>query len=159
MAQEIEHKFLLANNQWRELVENSVVYRQGYLTSNQNSSIRVRVSDKQAWLNIKSAIIGTQRQEYGYEIPLTDANEILDTLCIKPIIEKMRHFIKQGKHTWEIDEFFGENDGLIVAEIELSEVGEAFEKPIWLGDEVTYDVRYYNNNLAVQPYSQWRDDV
>jgi adenylate cyclase len=159
MAQEIEHKFLLANADWRENVSYSVIYKQGYLSSQSTSSIRVRISDKQAWLNIKSATIGTQRSEYEYEIPLTDAHEILENLCLKPVIEKTRHFVTHENHLWEIDEFDGENAGLIVAEIELDSLDEIFAKPDWVGEEVTQDVRYYNNNLAKNPYSAWRDDV
>ncbi len=159
MAQEIEHKFLLANDEWREHVSHSVIYKQGYLSSQATSSIRVRISDSQAWLNIKSATIGTQRSEYEYEIPLADAHEILNDLCLKPVIEKTRHHVKHENHLWEIDEFDGENAGLIVAEIELDAVGESFVKPDWIGAEVTQDVRYYNNNLAREPYYQWRDDV
>lgn len=159
MALEIEHKFLLANDDWRESVSHSAIYKQGYLSSQPTSSIRVRISDKQAWLNIKSATIGTQRAEYEYEIPLFDAHEILDNLCLKPVIEKTRHFVKHENHLWEIDEFDGENAGLIVAEIELKNVDEPFAKPEWLGKEVTQDVRYYNNNLARQPYSEWRDSL
>ena len=159
MAIEIEHKFLLASDNWREFVSHSVVYKQGYLSSQATSSIRVRISNQQAWLNIKSATIGTQRSEYEYEIPLSDAHEILDNLCLKPVIEKTRHFVKYENHLWEIDEFEGENAGLIVAEIELNSVDETFAKPEWLGAEVTQDMRYYNNNLARKPYCQWRDDV
>lgn len=159
MAQEIEHKFLLANDDWREYVSHSVIYKQGYLSSQPTSSIRVRISDSEAWLNIKSATIGTQRSEYEYEIPLADAHEILDSLCLKPVIEKTRHFVTHENHVWEIDEFDGENAGLIVAEIELEAVGEMFAKPDWIGTEVTQDLRYYNNNLAYEPYCQWRDDV
>ncbi len=159
MAIEIEHKFLLANETWREQISHSVIYKQGYLTSQATSSIRVRISDKQAWLNIKSATIGTQRSEYEYEIPLSDAHEILDSLCSKPVIEKTRHLVTHENHQWEIDEFTGENAGLIVAEIELKMADETFAKPDWLGEEVTQDVRYYNNNLAQIPYSQWRDDA
>lgn len=157
MAIEIEHKFLLANDEWRELVTHSVRYRQGYLSSQPTSSIRVRISDHHAWLNIKSATIGTHRHEYEYEIPLVDANEILTNLCRKPLIEKTRHFIEDNGHTWEIDEFDGDNQGLIVAEIELSEIGKAFIKPAWLGVEVTDDLRYYNNNLSQHPYSEWHE--
>lgn len=159
MAIEIEHKFLLASDAWREQVSHSVIYKQGYLSSQPTSSIRVRISDNQAWLNIKSATIGTQRHEYEYEIPLTDAQEILDNLCLKPVIEKTRHFVTHGKHQWEIDEFDGENAGLIVAEIELKAADETFAKPDWIGADVTQDVRYYNNNLAKHPYNQWRDDA
>jgi len=155
MSIEIEHKFLLANDTWRQQVQRSVVFRQGYLSSQATSSIRVRISDEKAWLNIKSATIGTQRHEYEYEIPLQDANEILDMLCRKPIIEKMRHYVHNDGNVWEIDEFYGENEGLIIAEIELSDINESFSRPEWVGDEVTNDIRYYNNNLAVYPYSNW----
>ena len=158
MAIEIEHKFLLASDAWREQVSHSVIYKQGYLSSQPTSSIRVRISDNQAWLNIKSATIGTQRHEYEYEIPLTDAQEILDNLCLKPVIEKTRHFVMHNNHQWEIDEFDGENAGLIVAEIELDSADETFAKPDWIGADVTQDMRYYNNNLAREPYSQWRDN-
>jgi adenylate cyclase len=158
MAIEIEHKFLLANDEWRAHVTNSIQYRQGYLNAEATSSIRIRTSDKQAWLNIKSATLGTQRYEYEYEIPLDDANEIINNLCKKPLIEKTRHFVTDhAGNQWEIDEFEGDNKGLIVAEIELSEVGEFFQKPCWLGPEVSQDMRYYNNNLAAHPYSEWHE--
>ncbi|MFU8788874.1 MAG: CYTH domain-containing protein [Methylobacter sp.] len=159
MAIEIEHKFLLANDDWRHGVSHSTHYRQGYLSSQPTSSIRVRTSDDHAWLNIKTATIGTHRHEYEYEIPLADANEILATLCAKPLIEKIRHFVTDNAHVWEIDEFEGDNQGLIVAEIELAATGEAFVKPSWLGAEVTGDLRYYNNNLARHPYSEWRENA
>ena len=155
MALEVEHKFLLANDSWRNEIEYSVHYKQGYLSSSPLSSVRVRISDSNAWLNIKSATIGSHRQEYEYEIPPADANEILDELCHKPLIEKMRHFVHRGHHVWEIDEFMGENVGLIVAEIELSEIGESFTQPEWLGAEVTDDLRYYNNNLCKHPFKDW----
>jgi adenylate cyclase len=155
MAIEIEHKFLLANDDWRKHVVRSTQYRQGYLSSQPTSSIRVRISDERAWLNIKSATIGTHRHEFEYEIPMSDANEILTCLCTKPLVEKTRHFIVIEDNTWEIDEFTGANEGLIVAEIELSEIGQPFTKPSWLGLEVTHDLRYYNNNLARHPYSEW----
>ncbi len=155
MAIEIEHKFLLANDDWREQVNHSSYYKQGYLNSDQHSSVRVRIAANKAWLNIKSATIGTHRQEYEYPIPIIDANEIINTLCHQPLIEKMRHFVKNKQHLWEIDEFSGENQGLIVAEIELSTIGEDFNKPSWLGLEVTNDIRYYNNNLSRNPYSMW----
>lgn len=158
MAVEIEHKFLLANDEWRKEITRSVAYKQGYLSSVATSSIRIRVSDQHAWLNIKSATLGTQRQEYEYPIPLPDANEIIEQLCRKPLIEKTRHFILHDGNTWEIDEFTGDNQGLIVAEIELKEIGQPFTKPPWLGTEVTHDLRYYNNNLASHPYSEWSEN-
>lgn len=155
MALEIEHKFLMANENWRQEVSRTAFFRQGYLTSDSSSSIRVRICDDRAWLNIKSATVGTHRQEFEYEIPLADADEIINSLCRNPVIEKTRHYVNFGQHTWEIDEFDGENAGLIVAEIELSGIGEPFEKPDWIGEEVTLDVRYYNNNLALHPYNTW----
>jgi adenylate cyclase len=118
-------------------------------------SVRVRISATQAWLNIKSATIGSHRQEFEYEIPLQDANVILDDLCHKPLIEKIRHFVYRDQYVWEIDEFMGDNDGLIVAEIELSQIGESFPKPSWIGEEVTHDLRYYNNSLCKNPYLNW----
>ena len=155
MAIEIEHKFLLANDDWRGCVQQSVKYKQGYLSSQPTSSIRVRIADNQAWLNIKSATIGTQRLEFEYKIPLDDAEEIIASLCNKPLIEKTRHFVPNDGNLWEIDEFEGDNKGLIIAEIELLEVDIVFTKPPWLGAEVTHELRYYNNNLANNPYSKW----
>jgi adenylate cyclase len=157
MAIEIEHKFLLRNDSWRDLISRSVNYRQGYLSSQPTCSIRVRISDEHAWINIKSATIGNHRQEYEYEIPLLDAEEIIGNLCRKPLIEKTRHIVKNDGNTWEIDEFFGDNQGLIVAEIELSAIDSDFSRPDWVGEEVTDDLRYYNNNLAVHPYSEWKN--
>ncbi|MGY6275997.1 CYTH domain-containing protein [Methylomonas sp. MgM2] len=156
MAIEVEHKFLLASDAWRKEVDHSVHYKQGYLGGSSLNSVRVRISDMHAWLNIKSATIGNHRHEFEYEIPLNDANTILDELCHKPLIEKMRHFVHFEGHVWEIDEFMGDNAGLIVAEVELSQIGESFAKPVWIGAEVTDDLRYYNNNLTKNPYKNWK---
>jgi adenylate cyclase len=156
MAIEIEHKFLLTSEKWRDHVSRSAAMRQGYLTSNSNSSVRIRISGDKAWLNIKSAIAGNRRHEYEYEIPVHDADEIIASLCRKPLIEKTRHYVHHENHTWEIDEFSGENKGLIVAEIELSKQNEEFTLPVWIGKEVTNDLRYYNNTLAQHPYSTWK---
>lgn len=155
MAIEIERKFLLANDSWRTAVFKSINYRQGYLNSDANSSVRIRVSDDTAKINIKSATIGSQRSEYEYDIPAEDAHELLSTLCHQPLVEKVRHLVSIGKHTWEIDEFSGDNQGLIVAEIELSAVDEDFTKPDWVGLDVTEELRYYNNQLSKYPYSKW----
>lgn len=155
MAIEIEHKFLMANDHWRQLIDHSVKIRQGYLSSLPTTSIRVRISDDQAWINLKSAVIGTVRLEYEYPIPRSDAEEILDRLCSRPLIEKIRHTVKLSGNVWEIDEFHGDNQGLIVAEIELSKPDQPFNKPEWIGEEVTHDLRYYNNNLINHPYSKW----
>ncbi|MEY4769185.1 MAG: hypothetical protein RL637_1824 [Pseudomonadota bacterium] len=156
MAIEIEHKFLLVNENWRSLVNHQVNYKQGYLTSEINNSIRIRTADQWAWINIKSATLGNQRQEYEYEIPIADAEEILTTLCHQPLIEKTRYFINDGWHIWEIDEFWGANQGLIIAEIELASQDESFIKPEWVGEEVTNEQKYYNHYLNYHPYSEWK---
>lgn len=156
MAIEIEHKFLIKTDDWKNHISKSTQYKQGYLTSDKKRSIRIRTSNDTAWLNIKSATIGTHRQEYEYQIPLSEGIEILNTLCEKPIIEKTRHLVSYKQHLWEIDVFEGDNLGLIVAEIELSKIGENFCTPSWAGTEVTDDLRYYNNNLCKNPYKKWK---
>ncbi|WP_198243027.1 CYTH domain-containing protein [methane-oxidizing endosymbiont of Gigantopelta aegis] len=156
MALEIEHKFLLKNDNWRQHISHSVRYRQGYLCGNDKTSIRVRTSDTDAWLNIKSATIGNHRQEFEYSIPLADAEKMLETLCHRPLIEKTRYFVNHDQHVWEIDEFTGDNAGLIVAEVELQSLEEKFSLPDWIGEEVTHDLRYYNNNLCKNPYKNWK---
>jgi len=155
MATEIEHKFLIRDDRWHQQVERSVRMRQGYLTSDARCSVRVRVAGGQGFLNIKSGTLGIQRSEYEYPIPLAEAEEILDTLCEKPLLEKTRHFIHFGEHVWEIDEFAGANAGLIVAEVELSRPDEPFERPDWASEDVSHDIRYYNSQLARHPYATW----
>lgn len=157
MALEIEHKFLLISDEWRKLVCRSEVFRQGYLSNNPAASVRVRIADDKASLNIKGMTIGTHRPEYEYSIPLQDAAELLDQLCARPIIEKTRHFVEFAGKTWEIDEFAGENAGLIVAEVELDTVGEAFQRPVWAGQDVSGIERYYNVSLLKYPYSHWTE--
>ena len=155
MAVEIEHKFLVRDERWRREVERSVRMRQGYLTSDARCSVRIRVAGDQGYLNIKSGTLGIQRSEYEYPIPLAEAEEILDTLCEQPLLEKTRHFVRFGGHLWEIDEFEGDNAGLIVAEVELSRIDEPFDQPDWLGADVSHDIRYYNSQLARHPYRTW----
>lgn len=155
MSVEIERKFLVVNDAWRDTAHAAQHLRQGYLNNETRCSVRVRTSADRAWLNIKSATIGAQRQEFEYEIPISDAHKMLDTLCRKPLIEKVRYHVDAGRHTWEIDVFEGDNAGLMVAEIELDHPVEAFERPSWLGEEVTHDVRYYNTSLSRHPYKDW----
>ncbi len=155
MGTEIEHKFLLRDERWRQQTTRSVRMRQGYLTSDERCSVRVRVAGDQGFLNVKSGTLGIQRSEYEYPIPLAEAEEILDTLCEKPVLEKTRHYVPVGEHCWEVDEFAGANAGLIVAEVELSRPDEPFERPDWAGLDVSGDPRYYNSRLARQPYSTW----
>jgi len=155
MGTEIERKFLLRSDAWRDEVKDSVRLVQGYLARGDRSAIRVRIKGDVAHLNIKHTLDGINRLEYEYEIPLEDAREILDQVALKPLIDKTRYHIVRGNHLWEIDEFYGDNAGLIVAEIELGQADEAFDKPDWLGQEVSLDQRYYNSNLSELPYTQW----
>ena len=160
MAQEIERKFLLTSDAWRAQVTRSTRMAQGYLTrldGELRASVRVRLAGDSAWLNLKSLSLGISRLEYEYPIPLTDAEEILQHLCVDGRIEKTRHYIPHGDFLWEIDEFWGENAGLIVAEIELPTVDTVVALPEWIGAEVTDNARYYNVALAAQPYHRWAD--
>ena len=157
MAQEIERKFLIANDEWRNQVTRQEIYRQGYLSGTGECSIRVRVSDRHACLNIKSATLGIQRTEYEYPIPVGDAEEMLAAFCVEAVIAKTRYFVEYQDHVWEIDVFEGDNEGLVVAEIELAHENEHFARPSWLGREVSDDPRYYNVCLVEHPYKHWRD--
>src|SRR5689334_15256421 len=144
MALEIERKFLIRSEEWREKVTSRELLRQGYLSSGSQCSIRARVAGDQAWLNLKARRSGMTRLEFEYPIPVEDANEILNELARGPILEKYRHLVPAGEHVWEVDEFLGANAGLIVAEIELPSEDTQFDRPSWLGGEVTEDERYYN---------------
>jgi len=155
MATEIERKFLLNNSSWQSIADEGTVYSQGYLVGSKHASVRVRIQGKRAFLNIKSATIDITRQEFEYEIPMNEATEMLETLCEKPLISKTRYHINNESHLWEIDVFEGDNKGLIVAEIELSDKNEIFSKPEWLGTEVSDDARYYNVNLVKHPFKDW----
>jgi len=155
MGTEIERKFLLQSDAWRDEVTKSTRMVQGYLLRGDKSAVRVRIKGDVAELNIKHTKDGINRLEYEYEIPPEDAREILDEVAQKPLIDKTRHHVVRGDHLWEIDEFYGDNAGLIVAEIELAHADESFEKPAWLGQEVSLDQRYYNSNLSKLPYTRW----
>ncbi len=157
MATEIERKFLVTNNNWKKHVTQSIPIKQGYFCHNKTVSIRVRISDKHAWLNFKSINIGIQRAEYDYEIPASDAWEMLESLCQKPIIEKTRYLLPDNGHTWEIDVFEAKNTGLVIAELELNHINQQFQLPNWVGQEVTNDQRYYNPWLCSHPFQQWSE--
>lgn len=158
MATEIERKFLVLDDRWRETADGGTPFRQGYLVGSEHASVRVRIEGERANLNIKGATLGVRRQEYEYPIPLEEARELLDTLCAKPQIEKVRYLLHHGTHEWEIDVFAGDNAGLVVAEVELSDEDEPFERPAWLGEEVSHDPRYYNVCLVDHPYREWSDE-
>ena len=156
MPTEIERKFLVKSDLWRSLATGTV-YRQGYLSTKKDCSVRVRLAGNQAYLTIKGATKGCSRAEYEYPIPTEDAQEMLDNLCQAPLIEKIRYKIEYAGLIWEVDEFAGENQGLIIAEVELSDENQSIEVPEWIGKEVSDDPRYYNANLVENPYSQWSD--
>jgi len=155
MPHEIERKFLIQNDDWRGQTTGKV-YSQGYLSTRPECSVRVRTVGDRAFLAIKGATVGAKRLEYEYEIALAEAQEMMRELCLPSIIRKTRYVIRYAGHTWEIDEFQGENKGLLLAEIELQTEDEVFERPGWVGVEVTDDPRYYNASLAVCPYEKWR---
>ncbi len=154
MGKEIERKYLIKSDEWRKLAKGTV-YRQGYLSTVKERTVRVRTIDDNGYLTIKGITVGATRAEYEYEISAKDANEMLDNLCEKPIIEKKRYVIDFADLTWEIDEFDGENNGLVVAEVELTDEDQKIALPGWIGDEVTGDPRYFNSNLIKHPYSKW----
>ena len=155
MATEIERKFLVLDDTWRTGALSAKIIEQGYLNSDGKCSIRVRVEDDLANINIKSADIGVSRAEFEFPIPIAEAREILTLFCTDRRICKTRYLLPAPPHTWEIDVFEGTNKGLIIAEIELNSPQESFTKPPWLGAEVTSDPRYYNNNLTQNPYCAW----
>ena len=155
MAKEVERKFLVKGDAWRTLAKGTT-YRQGYLNSAKERTVRIRTTDDKAYLTIKGITVRATRAEYEYEIPYDEGKAMLDSLAEQPLIEKRRYKIPAGDLTWEIDEFLGDNTGLIVAEVELKSEDQAFTRPVWLGDEVTSDPRYYNANLIKNPFTCWR---
>jgi adenylate cyclase len=155
MGTEIERKFLVDRAAWRP-AEQGAVMRQGYISSQRERIVRVRIAGPQAFLTIKGETDDAlTRLEFEYPIPLEDAAVLLDRLCEKPLVEKTRYKEKVGAHVWEIDVFHGDNDGLVVAEIELGDPREAFTRPAWLSAEVSDDPRYLNANLARMPFKSW----
>ncbi|MDZ8258054.1 CYTH domain-containing protein [Nostoc sp. ChiQUE01b] len=154
MAKEIERKYLVRGDSWRGLAEGSV-YRQGYIATQDKATVRIRIVGEKSYLTIKGPNIKYSRLEFEYSIPVKDAQEILETLCERPFIEKIRYKIESAGLIWEIDEFDGVNKGLILAEVELSDENQQIELPSWIGQEVSDDSRYFNSNLVKYPFSQW----
>jgi len=156
MAKEIERKFLVTGDAWRPGAR-GVPYRQGYLSAGADAgcTVRARVAGERAWVTIKGRAVGAARDEYEYPIPVADAEEMLERLCTGGRIEKIRHRVPFAGHTWEVDEFLGENAPLVVAEVELDRIDAEVSLPSWVGLEVTYDPRYTNAALARLPYSRW----
>lgn len=154
MALEIERKYLIDLGKIGTL-ENGIRIKQGYLSTDKNAVVRVRVKNDKAYLTIKGPNNGISRLEFEYEIPFDEANEMLDNLCKKPVIDKTRYIIKHDIHIWEIDVFYGDNEGLVVAEVELKDENEKINLPSWIKEEVTSDNRYFNSNLMKHPYKDW----
>ncbi len=152
MAKEIERKFLVLDQTYKQHAK-GVYYQQGYLSS--RPSVRVRIIDKEAFLTIKGVATGFSRSEYEYQIPYKDGIEMLQELCKRPIIEKYRYKMEYAGFIWEIDEFLKDNEGLVVAEIELETKNQKFHKPPFIGEEVTFDIRYRNSSLVSNPYKNW----
>ncbi len=155
MGREIERKFLVRHEAWHPDRSKGERYRQGYLSSHPNQTVRVRTADRRAFLTIKGAPQGIARLEFEYAIPVQDAEEILDRLCSHPLIEKIRYHETYGGHVWDVDEFLGANAGLIVAEVEVPTVDAHVELPPWVGKEVSGDPRYLNVNLTQHPFTRW----
>ncbi len=154
MAKEIERKFLVRSDDWKNLAKGKY-YRQGYLSTVKERVVRVRTIDDKGFMTIKGVTVGVTRSEFEYAIPAEDANIMLDTLCEKPIIEKFRAKVEHAGLVWEIDEFHGDNEGLVVAEVELTDEHQKIELPAWIGEEVSGDPRYFNSNLIKHPFTQW----
>jgi len=155
MAKEIERKFLVTGEPWRA-ASPGATYRQGYLSSQPERSVRVRSDGTKAKLTVKGLTRGATRDEFEYEIPLADAEAMLDQLCERPLIEKTRYLVPFGGRTWEIDVFEGDNRGLVVAEVELASEDQPLTLPPWVAREVTDDPRYFNANLVQNPFKNWR---
>jgi CYTH domain-containing protein len=153
MAIEIERKFLVTGDAWKAAA--GVLYRQGYLSTEKARTVRVRIAGDRGFITIKGPASGIVRPEFEYEIPPDDSAAMLDTLCIRPLIEKRRYTIEHKGLSWEVDEFFGENQGLVVAEVELASADQAIELPDWVGAEVTGDARYFNSSLIAHPFTRW----
>lgn len=155
MGIEIERKFLVDKEKWGQVDKNDrSLFRQGYILSDPEKTIRVRLTDKEAFLTIKGLSVGASRPEFEYSIPKADAQQLLDNFCGSEI-SKIRYFIMHDGKLWEVDEFLGQNEGLIVAEIELESEDEEFSLPAWIDKEVTSEKKYSNSNLAVRPYGSW----
>jgi len=157
MGIEIERKFLLKNDSWRNHYSKKMELRQGYLSGSADCTVRVRVSDEEGWITVKGRFRNITRSEFEYLIPKADAENMLLEFAGENIVEKMRYFIDYKGNEWVVDEFFGRNRGLVLAELELKFEDVIYEKPAWLGEDVSNDYRYCNSNLSRNPYSSWKN--
>ncbi|EME27578.1 adenylate cyclase [Galdieria sulphuraria] len=152
---EIERKFLVLSTEYRDKSVRKYTIRQGYVFASKDKSVRVRLTDEEAYLTIKGETLGPKRKEFEYSIPTTDAEQLLNSLCLKPLIEKTRYLVEDKGFIWEVDEFLGDNIGLVVAEVELNDEQVHLELPDWVGKEVTEDTRFYNSVLFQSPFCFW----
>ncbi|MBX9742323.1 MAG: CYTH domain-containing protein [Chthoniobacterales bacterium] len=157
MSIEIERKFLVTSNAWRDAAKEGTTFCQGYLSRAPEASVRVRIEGDDSFLTIKGPLKGITRAEFQYPIPFEDAEKLL-LLCVTPLVIKTRYKVHYKKQLWEVDEFHGENDGLFLAEIELPTPETAIHLPPWVGKEVSAEMRYYNSNLATHPFTKWEKD-
>lgn len=157
MGTEIERKFLVTGDGWRNEARETLLLRQGYLSTDPECAVRVRISGDAAWLTVKGRSVNGSAPEFEYAVPVEDAASMLDLLAKKPLIEKRRHLVPKDDLIWEVDEFFGQNEGLVIAELELSSIDQAFSPPAWAGREVTGDARYYNASLVANPFLNWSE--
>jgi adenylate cyclase len=155
MGIEVERKFLVSDESWRDAVTSSTRIVQGYIAQTGSATVRVRVRGDKGFLTIKGLSVGVSRSEFEYEVPVADALAMLDELAQGPVIDKVRHLVTVGAHVWEVDVFAGDNAPLVMAEVELADSAQAFVRPDWAGVEVSDDQRYFNVNLARSPYSTW----
>ncbi len=158
MGLEIERKYLVRNRSYRDVAEHRFDIRQGFLSDDTQRVVRVRIQDGKATLSIKGPVAGRARLEFEYPLPADEAAEMIGKICLSPTLQKTRYIVRHGQFVWEVDEFAGENDGLVIAEVELPDPDLEPEIPSWVGDEVTHDARYYNANLVKNPYSRWKND-
>ncbi|MBN1463476.1 MAG: CYTH domain-containing protein [Paludibacteraceae bacterium] len=154
MAIEIERKFLVNSDDYKQLAL-PVYYKQGYLCNSPNTIVRIRIANNKGYITIKGKTCGISRTEFEYEIPTSEAHQLLSEMSLNKVVEKNRYKIKYAGNIWEIDEFLGENEGLIIAEIELKSENATFDKPSWIGKEVSTDSRYFNSNLSKNPFKNW----
>lgn len=154
MAIEIERKFLVNSDEYKQLAL-PVYYKQGYLCNSPNAIVRIRIANNKGYITIKGKTCGISRTEFEYEIPTSEAHQLLSEMSLNKVVEKNRYKIKYADNIWEVDEFLGENEGLIVAEIELKSEDATFDKPSWIGKEISTDSRYFNSNLSKNPFKNW----
>jgi adenylate cyclase len=156
MALEIERKYLVRDHGYRPAASHSYRIQQGFLNDDPRRVVRVRIMGNTATLTVKSPVSDVARREFEYTIPIDDARLLIGLVCLPPTLEKTRHIVEHGGLTWEVDEFEGENEGLVIAEVELPDTGTVPDLPSWIGEEVTGDSRYYNANLVRNPYRLWK---